>query len=99
MKQIVLRRIHGGRGGIGELDDFASLPAWSFHCRHQDKLEMGRLLVGVGAIAGLVLGVFAWRNQTIALLRIHRTPPGEAPEEIRCAWMKVILPLRRSERL
>jgi hypothetical protein len=51
----------------------------------------------VGAISGLVFGVRAWRNQTVAYLRILRTPSGEAPEAIRRAWVGIELPLRRGE--
>jgi hypothetical protein len=56
-------------------------------------------VIGAGAVTavGLVLGVRAWRNRTVAYLRILRIPPGEAPEIIRRAWVGIELPLRRSE--
>jgi hypothetical protein len=49
------------------------------------------------AVVGLVFGVRAWRNRTVAHLRIVRVPPGEAPEVIRRAWLGIELPLRRGE--
>jgi hypothetical protein len=52
---------------------------------------------GVGAVVGLAIGWSVWRNRTVDHLRIIRTPPGEAPEEIRRAWVGVELPLRRWE--
>ncbi len=55
------------------------------------------LVAGLGGIAGLVFGVRAWGNRAVAHLRILRTPPGEAPEEIRRAWVGIELPLRRGE--
>jgi hypothetical protein len=55
------------------------------------------ILAGIGAVAGLILGMAAWINRTVAHLRIVRTPPGEAPESIRRAWVGVKLPLRRWE--
>jgi hypothetical protein len=39
----------------------------------------------------------ASNRQTVAHLRIVRTPPGEAPEEIRRAWVGVELPLYPGE--
>jgi hypothetical protein len=52
-------------------------------------------LVGVCVAAGFA-GV-AWRNRIIAGLLIKRTPPGEAPEHIRRAWVGLTLPLARAE--
>jgi hypothetical protein len=54
-------------------------------------------VVSAGAVVGLVFCVRAWRNRTVAHLRIVRLPPGEAPEEIRRAWVGIELPLRRGE--
>jgi hypothetical protein len=51
----------------------------------------------VGAGVAVALGIRAWRNRAIAYVRITHTPPGEAPEEIRRAWVGVELPLRRAE--
>jgi hypothetical protein len=45
----------------------------------------------------VVLVVTRWTRQTVAHLRIYRTPPGEAPEAIRDAWVGVELPLRSWE--
>jgi hypothetical protein len=58
---------------------------------------IGGVVAVLGAGVGLVFGVRAWRNRTIAHLLIVRTPPGEAPEEIRRAWVGIELPLRRGE--
>jgi hypothetical protein len=58
---------------------------------------IGGVVVVVGSVVGLVFGVRAWRNRTVAHLLILRTPPGEAPEEIRRAWVGIELPLRRGE--
>ena len=55
------------------------------------------ILVGVVAVVGLRLGYAAWRRRTVAHLYIVRTPPGEAPEPVRRAWVGVKLPLRRGE--
>jgi hypothetical protein len=52
---------------------------------------------GIAAIVVLVIAIAAWRNRTVARLRVARTPPGEAPEEVRVAWVGVALPLRRWE--
>src|SRR5262249_16921735 len=56
---------------------------------------------GIGAfilaVVGLVVGINVWNNRTVARLRILRTPPGEAPEDIRRAWVGAELPLRRGE--
>jgi hypothetical protein len=53
----------------------------------------GFLLTGVAVL----LGVYVWRNRTVAHLRIVRLPPGEAPEEIRRAWIGTELPLKRRQ--
>jgi hypothetical protein len=58
---------------------------------------IGGVVAVVGAAVGLVFGVRAWRNRTVAHLRILGTPPGEAPEEIRRAWVGIELPLRHGE--
>jgi hypothetical protein len=52
---------------------------------------------GIAALVILVCVVAAWRGRQVAQLRIVGTPPGEAPEEIRRAWVGVKLPLRRGE--
>jgi hypothetical protein len=51
----------------------------------------------VGVVLAGVFAVHAWRNRTVAYVRIIHTPPGEAPEEIRRAWVGLELPLRRGE--
>jgi hypothetical protein len=63
-----------------------------------------RVMIGLAVIfailggAGCLVIVRCVRmNRTVAHLRIVRTPHGEAPEEIRRAWVGVELPLRRSE--
>jgi hypothetical protein len=56
------------------------------------------IIIGGGvAIVGLLIFVFVWEGRTVAHLRVIRMPPGEAPEEIRQAWVGVELPLRRWE--
>jgi hypothetical protein len=55
------------------------------------------IVAGVGGIAGLMFAANVWNGRTVARLRITGTPPGEAPEEIRKAWVGVELPLRRGE--
>jgi hypothetical protein len=55
------------------------------------------ILAGIAAVVGLMFGFAAWRGRAVASLRIVRTPPGEAPEVIRRAWVGVDLPLRRGE--
>src|SRR5262245_50640015 len=45
-------------------------------------LLIGGIVAGAAALGGLLVGVRAWRNRTVGHLRIVRTPPGEAPEEI-----------------
>jgi hypothetical protein len=56
------------------------------------------ILLGIVAVGLAILGFAAWNNPVVASLRILRTPPGEAPEKIRRAWVGVDLPLRRRER-
>jgi hypothetical protein len=51
----------------------------------------------LASFVGLGVVVSIWSNRTVAHLRIVRTPPGEAPEEIRRAWVGAELPLRRHE--
>jgi hypothetical protein len=55
------------------------------------------VLAGLGAFIALIIGFSAWMDRTVASMRIVRTPPGEAPEEIRRAWVGVELPLRSRE--
>jgi hypothetical protein len=52
---------------------------------------------GLGSLLVLALGLGAWANRVVANVRIVRTPPGEAPEAIRRAWVGVELPLRQGE--
>jgi hypothetical protein len=54
-------------------------------------------LAVIGGTVVLILAFAAWRNRTVAHVRVVRTPPGEAPETIRRAWVGVKLPLRRWE--
>ena len=58
---------------------------------------IGYFLGGLAAVIAAVWGIGAWNNRTVAHLRILRTPPGEAPKEIRRAWVAMELPLRRHE--
>ena len=53
---------------------------------------------GLGAVVALGIGCSIWMNRTVTYLRIIRTPPGEAPEHIRQAWVGAKLPLRRWEK-
>jgi hypothetical protein len=52
-------------------------------------------LVGVCLVA--VFAVRAGRNKTVGGLLIKSTPPGEAPEHIRRAWVGLTLPLAPAE--
>jgi hypothetical protein len=53
-----------------------------------------------GSAFGILLGGFAIRarwNRAVAYIRVTHTPPGEAPADIRRAWVGLELPLRRRE--
>ena len=55
-------------------------------------------LVGAGVLGGgltLFVGLYYWLNRTVGYVRIVQPPPGEAPEEIRRAWVGLDLPLQR----
>jgi hypothetical protein len=54
-------------------------------------------LGAAGIFVCLYIGLALSSRRTVAHLRITRTPPGEAPEEIRQTWVGVELPLRRQE--
>jgi hypothetical protein len=55
------------------------------------------IIAALGAVVALIVGIALWNGRTVARLRIIATPPGEAPERIRRAWVGVELPLRRGE--
>jgi hypothetical protein len=55
------------------------------------------ILVGLGTVLAVVGAGLAWAKRTVAHLRIVQTPPGDAPEEVRRAWIGVELPLNRWE--
>ena len=56
------------------------------------------MLLGLAALVGVVVfAVRAGRNTTVTGLLIKSTPPGEAPEHIRRAWVGLTLPLARAE--
>jgi hypothetical protein len=55
------------------------------------------IFLGMLALGAVSLVIKASMERTVAHLRIVRTPPGEAPEEIRRAWVGVELPLRARE--
>ncbi|HVS37393.1 MAG TPA: hypothetical protein VMS17_17660 [Gemmataceae bacterium] len=50
---------------------------------------------GIATLAILMCVVVAWRGRKIVYVRVVDTPPGEAPERIRRAWVGVKLPSRR----
>jgi hypothetical protein len=52
---------------------------------------------GMMVLGAVSLVIKASMDRTVAHLRIVRTPPGEAPEAIRQAWIGVELPLRSGE--
>ena len=43
-----------------------------------------------------LIGFAARQTRVVGHLRIVATPPGEAPEEIRAAWVGLALPLRKN---
>jgi hypothetical protein len=51
----------------------------------------------LSAIALVALTLWWWSNRTVGYLRIKGIPQGEAPIEIRRAWVGVEIPLRKSE--
>lgn len=57
------------------------------------------LILGLAALVGgvmtLVCFAHGWRSKPVACVRIVQVPPGEAPEEIRRAWVGLELPLLR----
>jgi hypothetical protein len=53
------------------------------------------ILAGLGTAFVVVLTGRAWAKCTVAHLRILQTPPGDAPEKVRRAWIGVELPLNR----
>jgi hypothetical protein len=55
------------------------------------------ILAGLTTVLVVVFAGRAWTNRTVAHLRILRIPPGEAPEDIRRAWVGVALPLSQCE--
>jgi hypothetical protein len=55
------------------------------------------LVVGLVGVPGFLVCLYLRDKRTVAYVRVIRTPPGEAPEEIRRAWIGVELPLRRYE--
>jgi hypothetical protein len=63
-----------------------------------DWLVAVTIVAGLAACAGLIFGLAAWMNRAVASLHIIRTPPGEAPEEIRRAWVGAKLPLRSCQK-
>jgi hypothetical protein len=55
------------------------------------------LLAGLGTVFVVLIAGLAWAKRTVAHLLILQTPPGDAPEEVRRAWIGVELPLNRWE--
>ncbi|HVS39553.1 MAG TPA: hypothetical protein VMS17_28610 [Gemmataceae bacterium] len=54
-------------------------------------------VVVVGVVVLIWIAVRAAQNRVIGHVRIIQTPPGEAPDDIRRAWVGVELPLRPGE--
>ena len=54
--------------------------------------------LGIPATVATSVGLYhLWRNRTVGWVRVVETPRGEAPPEIREAWVGVDLPLRSWE--
>jgi hypothetical protein len=54
--------------------------------------------LGIPAAVASSVGLYRlWRNRTVGWVRVVETPRGEAPPEIREAWVGVDLPLRSWE--
>jgi hypothetical protein len=83
--------VHPGNPGAGHSDSSSGSDT------SNDFVVVIIVLAGIAAVVGLLFCVAAWKNRPVATLRIVRTPSGEAPEEIRRAWVGVELPLRRGE--
>jgi hypothetical protein len=50
------------------------------------------LLAGLGAVTALAIGQARRKQAAGGLIRITATPPGEAPEAVRRAWVGLELP-------
>lgn len=61
----------------------------------EDARTFGWIMASLGAIAVGAVVFSAWQVRVIGTLKIVALPPGEAPEEIRRAWIGVEIPLRK----
>jgi len=68
------------------------------HAGRSDDSDWPWILGGCGAVAVLALVVYLIRNgRRVHTIRIVATPPGEAPEAVRGAWVGLELPLASGE--
>jgi hypothetical protein len=64
-----------------------------------DPVVVFSIVGGIVVLVGGVLLLVLWKRKhqpTVAMLRIVQVPPGEAPEEIRRAWVGIELPLTKA---
>jgi hypothetical protein len=54
-------------------------------------------ILGVGAVILVVIVIVVWNRNRTKRIRIVSTPPGEAPEAVRGAWVGLELPLAAGE--
>jgi hypothetical protein len=69
------------------------------HSGRSDDVNWPVLLSIVGGIAALAVGVYWYKHRPSSVrVRVITTPPGEAPEEVRRAWVGLELPLAAGEK-
>ena len=95
------RGVPGGRAPVSSPPRIVH-PVGPHAGRHGDRgvdVDWQSVALVGGAVLGgglvLVFALWYWLKRTVAYVRITQTPPGEAPEEIRRAWVGIDLPLRR----
>jgi hypothetical protein len=63
-----------------------------------DGIFLTVFFLGIPAAVAISVWLYhLWRNRTVAWVRVIETPRGEAPPEVREAWVGVDLPLRSWE--
>ena len=62
-------------------------------------LDWGTIATIAGAVVAVAFGIYWFKNRSSSVrIRIIATPPGEAPEEVRRAWVGLEVPLAAGER-